>query len=252
MRVLLLGERGYLGSHLLNNIDVDILEDRNIYNNGKSYDYIINCIGKPDLEYCEKHIEETNYSNCDVIKDIICFYPKSKIINFSSYYVYNDKGECTETSIVTDKYNYTRQKIQGENLIKNGVSFRVGKLFGSKNLTQNKLTEHILKSDILNLDDVMFNPTSLIQIEKVIKFELVQSRFQGVYNLSNDGCTSHYEYGVFINNVLRSNKIINKVDRIQRGFDNYGHFLMSVNKIKNHIVLNEWKDDMIEYLKNQY
>ena len=55
MKVLLLGHNGYLGTHLLENIDVDILQERNVYNNGKKYDYVINCIGKPNLEYCEKN-----------------------------------------------------------------------------------------------------------------------------------------------------------------------------------------------------
>jgi dTDP-4-dehydrorhamnose reductase len=249
MKVLLLGHNGYLGAHLLENIDVDILQERNVYNNGKTYDYIINCIGKPNLEYCEKNPIETNYSNCDVILDIKKIYPKSKIINFSSYYVYNDDGECTENSVVTKKYNYTRQKLKGESLIENGVSFRVGKLFGSSKNTQNKLTEHILSSKELHLDNVWFNPTSLSQIEQVVKFELHNNKLQGIFNLANSGNTTHYEYGIFINNLLNSNKIINKIEKIQRGFDNYGRFLMSLEKIKKYVKLNDWKCDMKDFLK---
>ena len=96
----------------------------------KNYDYIINCIGKPDLEYCENNVQETNYSNRDILLDIQKYYPKSKIINFSSYYVYDNEGLNNETSRVTYSYNYTRQKLEGEKLINNGVSFRIGKLFG--------------------------------------------------------------------------------------------------------------------------
>ena len=42
---LLLGHNGYLGSYLRDKLDCDILNEKNIYNNGHSYKYIINCIG---------------------------------------------------------------------------------------------------------------------------------------------------------------------------------------------------------------
>lgn len=251
MNILLLGEKGYLGSYIYEKLFVDILNSREIYNNGKKYDYIINCIGKPNLEYCENNEDETNYSNRDVLIDIQKYYPSSKIINFSSYYVYNSSTLNTEDSPVLYSYNYTRQKLEAEKLIKNGVSFRVGKLFGHYQLDkQNKLTEYIIKNDKIFLDNVIFNPTSLDQIINVIEYEIKNNLFFGKYNLSNDGLVSHYEYGIFINEILKSNKDIIQVDKLNRIFSNYGKFAMSCDKIKNYIKLNYWKDDMIKYLKS--
>jgi nucleoside-diphosphate-sugar epimerase len=40
MKILLLGHKGYLGSYINENLDVDILEKREVYNNGKTYDYV--------------------------------------------------------------------------------------------------------------------------------------------------------------------------------------------------------------------
>lgn len=249
MKTLLLGEKGYLGSYLLNYLDVDILEKRSIYDNGKKYDYVINCIGKPNLEYCEQHKKETDYSNRDILKDIINFYPKSKIINFSSYYVYDDKGMCNENSKTTFNYNYTRQKLEGEKIVSNGVNFRIGKLFGHTDINkQNKLTEYIIKNKNIALDTVYFNPTSLKQILDVIKYELINNTFSGTYNLSNDGYTNHYNYGLFIDNELNSGKNIKKIDKIDRSFSNYGNFLMTCDKIKKIFYLRDWKEDMLEYL----
>jgi dTDP-4-dehydrorhamnose reductase len=249
MNVLLLGEKGYLGSYLYEKLKVDTLETRELYNNGKIYNYVINCIGKPNLEYCEIHKEETDYSNRDVIKDIKKYYPTSKIINFSSYYVYNDDGMCNEESKVTYKYNYTKQKLEGEQLINNGVSFRVGKLFGHPLNNQQKLTEYILNNDNLTLDNVYFNPTSLNQVLQVIKWELENNKLNGIFNLSNNGVTTHYEYGVFINNILQTNKNIVQTNKLERQFDNYGKFLMSCNKLKQFVPLVSWKEDMMDYLK---
>ena len=253
MKVLLLGERGYLGSYLRDQLDVDTLSSREVYNNGKQYGYVINCIGKPILEYCEVHKEETDYSNRDVLLDIKQHYPNSRIINFSSYYVYDSTEVCTETSNVTKEYNYTRQKLEGEKIVSNGVSFRVGKFFGHPEIEkQKKITEHILTHDKLTLDDVVFNPTSLEQTLDVIKWELVNNKLQGVYNLANEGVTSHYSYGTFMNEVLGTNKEITRVDKLQRQFTNYGKFTMSCDKIKQHVKLTDWKLDMITYLDKYY
>ena len=250
MSVLLLGEKGYLGSYIYENLDVDILNTRELYDNGKEYKYVINCTGKPNLEYCENNRYETDYSNRDVILDIQKYYPLSKIINFSSYYVYDSDTPNNEDSPVSYLYNYTRQKLESEVLIKNGVSFRIGKLFGHHHLDkQDKLTEHIIKNNYISLDDVMFNPTSLDQIINIINHEIKNNTFFGVYNLANEGVTTHYEYGVFISNTLNTSKIITKVDKLNRIFHNYGKFVMNCDKIKKHVPLNHWKDDMVKYLK---
>lgn len=250
MKILLLGHKGYLGSFLLKNLDVDILNNKNVYDNGINYDYIINCIGKPDLEYCENNIESTNYSNAYLINDIVKFYPNSKVINFSSYYVYNDIGFCDENSNVTKKYNYCRQKLESELLNKNGVTFRVGKLFGHGDLDkQNKLTEFIIKNDKLILDTVLFNPTDVTQVLNVVKHELYHKNLNGIYNLSNDGYTSHLDYGKFINKLIGSNKTIIESKDGVRKFDNYGKFLMSCEKIKKHIELEHWELALKKYIK---
>lgn len=251
MKILLLGHNGYLGSYIKENLDVDFLETRKIYNNGKSYDYIINCIGKPDLEYCEDNVEETNYSNFGVINDIMFFYPNSKIINFSSYYVYDDLGICDENSKTTKKYKYCEQKLNGENLIKNGVSFRIGKLFGHKDLLkQNKLTEYIIKNNNIVLDNIFFNPTSLFQVLEIIRFELYKNSLYGVYNLSNHGYTTHYDYGCFINDLLGGTKELIQVPKINKNFSNYGNFLMSTKKLNDVCELIPWQIDLKNYIES--
>jgi len=255
MKILLLGEKGYLGSFLQQHLTVDTLErasaERKVYNNGLDYDYVINCIGRADLEYCELNPIETDYSNRDVIRDISELYRGSKLINFSSYYVYDGPGQCDEEANVTTKYAYCRQKLEGEQLVKHGVSFRLGKLFGhNQQNKQHKLTEYILSNDTLVLDQAVFNPTSLSQVLKVIKFELDENKLSGVFNLANSGYTSHYDYGVFINHTLKAGKSISRVERIDRTFDNYGRFAMSCAKLQRFIDLTPWQDDLVDYLED--
>lgn len=245
MNILLMGHRGYLGSFLKDNLEVDITPQRN------DYEYIINCIGKPNLEFCEENPDVSYVSNCKVVIDAVNRYPQSKIIHFSSYYVYDNNGESTESSPTTAKYKYCEHKILSEQLItkSGGVSFRIGKLFGHIDIgKQNKLTEYLLKSHTVTLDDVRFNPTSLNQVLRVIKHELETGELRGVFNLANDGNCSHYEYGRFIRQNFNPQMKINRICKHGRVFHNYGRFLMSCDKIKKIVPLAPWEDDMVEYL----
>ena len=252
VKILLLGHNGYLGSYLYKHLSADILEKRNVYDNEKKYDYVINCIGSPSIEFCEEHITETNYSNWLVVEDIKKYYPKSKIINFSSYYVYDDDGLCNENSNTTDKYAYTRQKLNSEKSVINGVTFRLGKLFGNPYQKQNKLVEYIFENDNLVLDTVLFNPTSVEQVLIVIEYELRRKNMAGIYNLSNLGFTSPYELGIFINNIFGTEKKITKIEKMNRSFHNYGRFLMDVSKLNSECLLTDWKEYFIEYVRINY
>jgi dTDP-4-dehydrorhamnose reductase len=160
---------------------------------------------------------------------------------------------CVEDDNVTDEYKYCEHKLMSEKLVvdNGGVVFRLGKLFGHSDLTkQNKLTEYLMTSDQVVLDDVMFNPTSLSQVLKVVNYELEYNNLNGIFNLSNDGSTSHYEYGKFIQKYFNNKLNIDRIDKHDRMFNNYGRFLMSCDKIKQFVSLTKWEDDMINYLED--
>jgi dTDP-4-dehydrorhamnose reductase len=186
-----------------------------------------------------------------VVKGILVDYPSAKVINFSSYYVYDDEGLCGEGAQTTDRYFYTRHKLASEKLVTDngGVCFRLGKLFGHTDVEkQNKLTEHIIKSKQVTLDKVSFNPTSLKQVLDVIVFELENKCLSGLYNLSNSGNTSHLEYGEYINERLGGRLRIEQIEKFERGFHNYGRFLMNTGKIEDVVTLRTWQEDLEEYL----
>ena len=234
MKILLLGHNGYLGDYIKNNFDCDILTERNIYNNGKRYDYIINCIGKPDVDFCEKNVEISKYSNCDVILDIKNTY-QAKIINFGSYYCYDDEPSCNENSKTTEKYNYMKHKLQGERYNFDGLNLRIGKLFGNKNKDQGKFFDYILKNNYLECDDVFFNPCSVYFIKNVLEHEFKNRSLNGIYNCANNGCPSHYEFASFICKNI-ANKTVKRVEKLKRSFSNYGRFYMNLEKLKKQII----------------
>lgn len=247
-KFLLLGDKGYLGSYLNNVLDCDVLADRIIYNNGNEYQYIINCIAKPNVSYCETNIEDSFYSNAYIVNDIKTLYPKSKIINFSSYYVYDKDGLCDELSPTNDTLSYSKQKLLSESLNQNGLNFRLGKLFGNLLSNQYRLTEKVLHEDILHIDNILFNPASVKCIEAVLKHDDFLENNLGLFNLANNGYVSHYEYAKFILDYLGIKKQLYEIKNPGKKFINHGRFLMSTEKISSSIKLNHWKDDLMIFL----
>ena len=254
MKILLLGHKGYLGSFLNKTLDgcVDTIEGKPIILNNKEYDYVINCIGIPDLEYCEKHPGESIISNFAVVPFICGRYFKAKIINFSSYYVYDDEGHCKEDANVIYGYNYCLHNLLAEDfLIKNhpnSITFRLGKVFGNCHVRANKVTEYILENSKLFLDDVSFNPVSVNQISDVILYELEKHDLFGIFNLANLGTCTHYQYGKEIEKTLGIKKEITLTNKHHK-FHNYGNFLMDISKISEYVKMRHWTEDMEEYLK---
>ena len=245
MNIFLLGSQGYLGSYLQKhlNADTEIQKD-------KIYDYFINCAGKPVLEYCEEHPEESYVSNFDVIRQTHKQIPEAKIISFSSYYVYDDIGYCSEKSNTTNEYNYTKHKLQAEEYVteNGGVSFRIGKLFGNPESQQTKLTDVFLKANKITLDKVLFNPAAVKQVLSVVQYELDTSMFTGIYNLSNKGVTSHLDYCKYIDDYLQTTTEISIIEQMPKRFHSYGRFLMSVEKLESLFSLVPWQEDLREYL----
>ncbi len=248
--VLVLGHKGYLGSYLTKNLKADTVE------NAKGpYDYVINCIGKPSVEFCQEHPEISEESNLNVVKKMIADYPKSKFIHFSSYYVYDYDGMCNEGYPTTDKYYYMKHKLDSEKLVvdAHGVVFRLGKLFGSSDgKKQGKFTDYILDNQELTVDTIPFNPTSLRQVLAVMKFEISQGILYGIFNLANKGVVTHSDYAQFVNIQTGNAKKINIIARRDRAFHNYGRFVMDCSKLEQYIKLGDWQTDLVEFIREAY
>jgi dTDP-4-dehydrorhamnose reductase len=246
MNIFLLGSKGYLGSYLQKHLQADTT-----IKEGKTYDYFINCAARASLEECEESPQESYVSNYKVLTEVHDKIPEAKIITFSSYYVYDSEGYCNEMSPTTSRYEYTKHKLLAEDyaILKKGIIFRLGKLFGNYLAPQEKLTEAFVHGRVKQVDRVLFNPTSVKQVLRAVEYELMSGELEGVFNLSNKGYTTHLNYCNYIDEFLDKQSEFSIIARMPKAFHNYGRFLMDCKKIEQHLSLIPWQSDLEDYLK---
>lgn len=249
MNILLLGHNGYLGSYLHKHLQCDIATGRyGRLTPSNNYDIVINCIAKTNIQWCEDNPDQSFNINASFNLDLYTLFPGSKIISFSTYYVYDTDKLATENHpLASNSLKYISHKILGEKYNHSGLVFRIGKLFGNPYKSQNRLTEYILSEPSLELDFHWFNPCSCKCILKVLQNTEFLMQSTGIFNLSNLGITTPVDYAEFILSKKGLQKRVKFVER--KPFPNYGRFAMDVSKIQQHLELDHWETDMEEYLE---
>jgi len=251
MKILLLGSTGYLGSYLFRNLEIDV----DTSPNSSAYDILINCTGLPHLETCQSDETRSEISNYLYFKKIADAYPNSHLISFSSYYVYDSDMIADEFACTTDRYNYTRHKLLCEKFVqaRNGVSFRLGKLYGGLAGSQKKLLDSIIQERTLTVDHVLFNPTSLRTVSSVVRKQIRDRAFNGVVNLSDAGYCSHFQFASRAISTLKLIRQVEVIERLDRDFHNYGKFCMSTSLLNSVCKPERWEVELDKFLlENNY
>lgn len=253
MKTLLFGASGYLGSYLAGQLPT-IKVASGCFPVDDGIQLVINCVSKTNVEACECHPIRSLYSNVKFAAELVRRYPQARIIQFSSYYVYDGIGLNDEQGPVTQKFAYARHKLLAEEVVRGagGVIFRLGKLFGHpERLLENRLTEWVLRTPNpaeLTIDDARFNPTSVQQVARVISAMMEGLTLRGIFNLSNLGSCSHAEYVNEILSNLDRAKSFQRIQKMARTFPNYGRFEMDTRKIERVFMLTPWRKDLETFL----
>lgn len=207
-RILILGS-GYLGEKLGCSLKDSIISKRRI-NSQKDVeeeidkhkaDVVINCIGKtgrPNIDWCEDHKEETFFSNvlvpCYIA--LACKKRGKKMVQIGSGCAYegdnNGRGFTEEDEPNYYGSFYSRTKIHSENLLKefeNVLQLRIRMPISFDKSKRNLLNKLLSYDRIISIE----NSISVVEDFARITEELIKRDERGIFNVVNQGSITHEE-----------------------------------------------------------
>ena len=221
MKILVTGANGQLGQEFKNNIsksdheffftdenELDIINKNHIlkYVLDKQIDLIINCAAYTNVNESEINKKQAIKVNCDAVKNLIeiCEEKKLQMIHFSTDYVYNSNNldPISENSNINPINYYGVSKREGEKIIENSPSssiiLRISWLYSNygNNFVKNMIKKGENGNKVYVINDQFGCPTyakDLVDcVLKIIDSNKLYKK--KIYNFSNEGFTSWYEF----------------------------------------------------------
>jgi len=281
LNILITGANGQLGSELeelssnyqyqfyftnRNKLDITIEEDIRKFIEKKSIDIIINCAAYTAVDKAENNFESSNKVNHLAVKYFakISKEENIKLIHISTDYVFN--GQNFKPYVEDDRTNpisiYGKTKLDGENVLisinpLNSIIIRTSWLYSAYGInfvkTMIKLGKE--KDKLGVVCDQIGTPTYAKDLAKTILEILPQIKSEKVeiYNYSNEGVLSWYDFAKEIIKMCKLNCKINPIETYQYPtLAKRPHFsLLNKSKIKNsfNIEVPYWKDGLDDCLR---
>ena len=210
MKYLIFGN-GYLGNKLkdaigeeaeISSVDIGNIDAVRAALKEKTPEIIINCAGRtgrPNIDWCEDHKEETMYSNVvgPLVLAKVCAEENIFMVHLSSGCIYqgdnNGKGFSEEDlpDIKNIPSFYSLTKFVSEHTLKTLpiLQCRIRMPVDSQKNTRNFITK------ITSYEKVINEKNSITIVEDLVKalMELVKRRKTGIYNITNPGSITHKE-----------------------------------------------------------
>lgn len=281
--IWLTGNNGMLGSavesilkenkldYIASDIEVDITKINEIDNFiiGKKIEWIINTAAYTNVDKAEKESQKVFLVNAQAVKNLAEISRKKSInlIHISTDYVFSgEKNDGYKEENLTNPQNmYGKSKLEGEKYIKeileNYFIIRTAWLYGKNgknfvNTIVNLLKE---KDEIKVIDDQRGSPTYTKDLAEVI-IKIIKNNYTnyGIYNFTNEGTVTWYEFANEIYKICKEVNLIKKeVELIPVGTEDYPllakrprYSVLSKEKIKMEldIKIRNWKDSLKEFL----
>ena len=283
MRVLLTGSKGMLAEEFVSecrnrkdytiiapeeeecNI-TDISSIRNAVNNINPR-ALINCAAYTDVDACERNQEKAFSVNGEGVKNLIQICKENGIllVHFSTDFVFD--GEKKSPYTEEDKPNplsiYGESKLLGEQYLLNShagfLLIRTSWMYGNggNNFVKAVINKASNQSEISVVDDQIGNPTWTRNIVD-ITLRLLEIKQYGIYNYSNEGECSWYEFAceiikIFQNseNKFHSTRIISiKSAQSKRAAKRPAYSALNKSKIKSAIGVDipHWRESLKKFL----
>lgn len=231
MRLLILGASGQLGSSLLElnleRFEVDTpssaILDVTDYETTKKYlsdlrpDFIINATAWTDVPGAEIEVESAFTLNCGAVGNLarLCKELNATFVHVSTDYVFDgSKGSAyVEVDPTSPLNTYGKSKLAGENeILESGLEkfyiVRTSWLYSrfGKNFVKIIAAKSIRSESASITDDQFGSPTFAGDLAAGIIALLESQAKPGIYNYSNSGETSWYEFGKKIYSLAKANE----------------------------------------------
>lgn len=274
-KIIVSGSNGQLGSELrqlassydqfefifLDRLETAIEDDNKIKQIllEENPQYFINCAAYTAVDKAETEIEPSNEINGYAVGRIAlaCKELNVKFIHISTDYVFDGSSNIPlkETDHTSPINQYGRSKLLGEQLaVKNNpecIVIRtswVYSVFG-KNFVHTMMRLMKEKKEISVVNDQVGSPTNAEDLARAIMKIITSGKWiPGIYNFTNEGKISWYEFANEIKELIHSNCIIHPIpsEQFPTPATRPKFSLLDKRKIqeKYHIQLMNWKDSL--------
>lgn len=262
-KILIIGGEGYVGSEIdfgikLSKKNLNILDKNSLVNNIKKYEpeIIINLAAVLFLNKKNKSLmKKINYESIYNLV-YVCKKFNIKLIHFSSAAVFSGSINSTfhEYSSLKPLNYYGKTKKISEQIIKknlkNYLILRLGWVFGSLNKKNQRVFENLINklrlNETINLSYNQFiSPLYISDLNKILK-DLIANERKGIFNISNQGFCTAYEFFKYIKIKISSKSNLIKVD-----FNEFNKNRSPSEMIySKKIYLKHWKKAINNYLEN--
>lgn len=183
------------------------------------YDIIIDTAAFKDVDRCESERDKAFKVNADAPGELARYCRKKNklLVHISTDYVFDGEkdGKYAEEEEANPVNIYGKSKLEGEKRIisemDNFLIIRVAWLFGKGKLNfVDQLIRQLLNDEIVKLVcDKWGNPTFTTTVSEAI-MKLIEAGKTGIFNIVNGGCTTRYDMGIYIKDLLdvKSGRII--------------------------------------------
>jgi len=231
--------------------------------------YCINCAAYTKVDAAESHKDEAFLINAEAVSVIadLCRQYETKLVHISTDYVFN--GNASEPYVeefATDPMSvYGASKLAGENyameMNPGTIIIRTSWVYSSYGNNFVKTMMRLMKerTEINVVDDQIGSPTYAADLAeailKIITFNIQHSNLniQGIYNYSNDGIITWYDFAVAIKELTASPCKINPIPTSQYPTPAKRPMYSVLDKRKLQktfgIELKDWKDSLAVCMK---
>jgi dTDP-4-dehydrorhamnose reductase len=249
-------------------LDVSVKQDVEDYLEKIQPDYIVHLAAKTDMEYCEKHSDETYATNRDGVTYMVKYANKHSIplVYVSTAGVFDGEKDAY---IESDKPNplsvYGKSKYEGEleaSKANKSIIVRAGWMMGGGPKKDKKFINKIIKQintgveKLHVVNDKLGTPCYTYDLARSIHF-LLDSEQYGIYHGACDGSCSRYDVAVaLVENLGLKDKIY--VKKVSSDFFKKSYFAprpysekllnIELKKIAPHIT-RDWRVCLKEYIQ---